>query len=106
MLKALSVITLLDNNTQVRGKGCHRQATRADAEEGGEDMKDMKSEWLVLGLCTCEEVAFAGAIEADDAIVSGTEIPAHSSLAVRLEAMDGYSLDVHCAAPFSPFPSL
>ena len=44
---------------------------------------------------TCKEVTLAGAVEADNAVVHGTERPAHGLFAVRLEAMDAHFLDVH-----------
>ena len=46
---------------------------------------------------TCKEVALARAVEADDAVVHGTERPALRLLTVRLEAMDPDILDVHGA---------
>jgi len=57
------------------------------------------------GLCgvlfTCEEVTFASAVEADNAIVHGTERPTHRLLSVRLEAMDSDIFDVHLDALFA-----
>jgi len=57
------------------------------------------------GLCgvlfTCEEVTFASAVEADNAIVHGTERPTHRLLSVRLEAMDSDIFDVHLVALFA-----
>lgn len=44
---------------------------------------------------TCKEVALAGAIEADDAVVHRTKRPTLRLLAVRLEAMDSNKLDIH-----------
>jgi len=52
-------------------------------------------------LFTCEEVTFASAVEADNAIVHGTERPTHRLLSVRLEAMDSDIFDVHLDALFA-----
>ena len=56
---------------------------------------------FALRLSTCKEVTFAGAIEAYNAIVHGTERPTDRFFTVRLEAMDLDKLDVHFAARFT-----
>ena len=49
------------------------------------------------GSSTCKEVALAGAIETDDAVMLITERSADGLLAVGLEAVDAHLLDVHLA---------